>query len=596
MAQLPGRPAPESLLGSRFRLPFASNLCYAAAQIQTHSYMSPSENTQHENRFWSRDILLVTLLAALLFGIMLGTRELGAPDEARYSEIPREMVVTGHYISPRLDGVLYFEKPPLFYWLQTFSIRLFGLGQWSLRFWTAAFAVLGCVAVYVMGRRLYSRRTGWLSAMVLGTSFLYFGMGHVITLDMAVSVLSSLSLFAFILANREPMGSRRRWGMYAAFAFAALATLTKGLIGIVFPMMAIGLWIIALWDWTLLKRMYLPTAFALFFLIAAPWHILVQLKHPTFLHYYFIRQHFERYLTDVAHRYQPFWYFVPILLLGILPWSAFFAQAARFNLRFPWRERARHADTLLLAIWVASIFAFFSASDSKLVPYILPVFPPLAILIGRYLDDRWEKPLEPINRWVFFAIAPVGLIMAAAVAFIVPATRPSLEPHTLKIAMALLGAALAICALATTAAGVKRGFAAGVVVLALGFSVFLLGINASAPYLDIRTMKALALTLRPKLTRNAVVACYGGYYQDLPFYLRRRVEVVNYTGELGYGTTLEKTPWFMKGPRFWRQWKGPKTVYMATSRNSYQQLKKRGIRMYMVAENRFNVIVCNKAP
>ncbi|MHB8253192.1 MAG: phospholipid carrier-dependent glycosyltransferase [Acidiferrobacter sp.] len=557
--------------------------------------MSPTAHTQHETRAWSRDILLVTLLAALLFGIMLGTRELGAPDEARYSEIPREMVATGHYISPRLDGVLYFEKPPLFYWLQTFSIRLFGLGQWSLRFWTAFFAVLGCVAVYVVGRSLYNRRTGFLSAMVLGTSFLYFGMGHVITLDMAVSVLASLSLFAFILANRKPMGRERRFGMWAAFVFAALATLTKGLIGIVFPMMAIGLWIIVLWDWALLKRMYLPTSFALFLLVAAPWHILVQLKHPTFLHYYFVRQHFERFLTHVAHRYQPFWYFLPILLLGILPWSAFVVQAIRFNLRFRWRERAQHTETLLLMIWVASIFTFFSASDSKLVPYILPVFPALAILIGRYLDDRWDRPLETVNRRVFVAIAPIGLILAAAIAFVVPASRPSLEPHTLKVAMALLGATLAVGAIAAAVVGFKRGFASGVVVLALGFSLFLLGINASAPYLDTRTIKALALVLRPRLSPHAIVACYGGYYQDLPFYLRRRVEVVDYTGELGYGTTLESTPWMMRGARFWRQWRSTKTVYMVTSQQSYHQLQKRGLPMYMVARNAFNVIVCNKA-
>lgn len=557
--------------------------------------MSPTLHTQRETRFWWRDILLVTLVAAVLFGVLLGTRALGAPDEARYSEIPREMVATGHYITPRLDGVIYFEKPPLFYWLQTFSIRLLGLNQWSLRFWTAFFAVLGCVAVYVMGRSLYGRRSGLLSAMVLGTSFLYFGMGHVITLDMAVSVLLSLSLFAFILANREPMGSTRRLGMWAAFVLAALATLTKGLIGIVFPMMAIGLWIIALWDWPVLKRMYLPTSFALFFLVAAPWHILVQLKHPTFLHYYFVRQHFERYLTHVAHRYQPFWYFLPILLLGILPWSAFVVQAARFNLAFAWRDRAAHSDTLLLVIWVVSIFAFFSVSDSKLVPYILPVFPALSILIARYLDDRWQKPLETVNRRVFYAIAVVGLVMAAAVAFVVPATRPSLEPHTLKIAMGILGAVLGVGSIAAAVAGIRRGFAGGVVVLALAFSAFLLGINASAPYLDTRTMKSLALALRPRLSPGAIVASYGGYYQDLPFYLRRRIEVVNYTGELGYGTTIGRAPWIMKGPTFWRQWYSAKTVYMATSQQSYKQLRKRGIPLHVVVQNRFNIILSNKA-
>jgi len=559
--------------------------------------MSPTQNTQiKDGRHWSRDILLVTLVAALFFGIMLGTRALGAPDEARYSEIPREMVATGHYITPRLDGVLYFEKPALFYWLQAASIHLFGLGQWSLRLWTALFAVLGCVAVYVVGRTLYNRRTGFLAALVQGTSVLYFGMGHVVTLDMAVSVLLSLSLFSFLLAYRKPMGFERRVGMWGAFFFAALATLTKGLIGIVFPMMAIGLWIIALWDWSILKRMYLVSGFAIFFLVAAPWHILVQLKHPTFLHYYFVRQHFERFLTHVAHRYQPFWYFLPILFLGILPWSAFLVQALRFNVRFPWAGRQEHAETLLLMIWVASIFAFFSASDSKLVPYILPIFPAAAILIARYLDDRWEKPLDAVNRRVFWLMAPVALAMALALSFVVPATRPSLDPHALAIAMGLLGVVLALAGCVAAWAGLKRGFGPGVIALASGFGLFLLGINASAPYLDTRTMKALALELRPRLTPEAIVACYGGYYQDLPFYLRRRVEIVNFTGELGYGTTLEKTPWVMKGPAFWRQWRSARTVYMATGRGSYQQLKKRGIPMYMVAQNAFNVIVSNKAP
>ena len=557
--------------------------------------MSLTPQTTSPRRSWSSDVFLVTLVAALLFGIMLGSRELGVPDEARYSEIPRQMVATGHYITPRLDGVLYFEKPPLFYWLQTLSIRVLGLSEWSMRFWTAFFAVLGCVAVYAAGRAFYGRRTGLLSALVLGTSLLYFGMGHLVTLDMTVSVLLSLTLFAFMLAHREPPGWHRRLGMWTAFVLAALATLTKGLIGVVFPMMAIGLWIIALWDWSILRRMYAPTGFALFFLVAAPWHILVQLKHPTFLHYYFIRQHFERYLTDVAHRYQPFWYFLPILLAGILPWSAFIVQSLRFNLRPLWRDRVAHAETLLLAIWVGSIFVFFSASDSKLVPYILPVFPPLAILIGRYLDARWDEPLARGDQWAFRAIAPVGVALGAAAAFVVPATRPSLDPHAMAIAMGVLGAILALTSVAASWAGLKRGLAAGVFTLAAGFSLFLLGVNASASYLDTRSVKTLALKLRPLLTPKAIVACYGWYYQDVPFYLRRRVEIVNYKGELGYGTTLEKTPWVMRGPAFWRQWDSDRTVYMVTSRPTYQSLRKRGVRMYMVTGNHFNVIVGNKA-
>ncbi|MDA8390666.1 MAG: glycosyltransferase family 39 protein [Gammaproteobacteria bacterium] len=539
-------------------------------------------------------MISIGLISAFVYAFMLGSRELGVPDEARYCEIPREMVASGHYITPRLDGVLYFEKPPLFYWLQSLSIHLFGLSQWSMRFWTACFAVIGCVAVYAMGRHLYDRRTGFLSALVLGTSLLYFSMGHIITLDMAVSVLLCLSLFAFVWAETQPLGLSRRWGMGWAFVFAALATLTKGLIGIVFPMMAIGLWIILYWDWGQMRRMYLGQGVLLYLLIAAPWHIMMQLRHPTFFHYYFIRQHFERYLTDVAHRYQPFWYFLPVVFAGLLPWSAFAAQTVRFHLRSLWAERDRNRSVMLLVIWIVSIFVFFSVSDSKLIPYILPIFPPAAILIGRYLAHRWNEPLSRADRIAFFATGVIGVLLGLAIAIAVPATRPSLEPHTMPIVMAWVGAAFALTGVAAAVTGLRRGLSRGVVLLACGFTVFLWGVNAAAHYLDTRSIKPLARVLAPRLTPQSVVACYGGYNQDLPFYLRRRVEIVDFKGELGYGTTLEKTPWVMRGKRFWHQWNGDRTVYLVTNRPTYLRLEKRHILMHMVAQNAFHVIVCNK--
>ncbi len=556
----------------------------------------PSMHSKNPNgtTAWFRDMFSIGFISAFVYAFMLGSRELGVPDEARYCEIPREMVAAGHYITPRLDGVLYFEKPPLFYWLQALSIHLFGLGQWSMRFWTACFAVTGCVAVYAMGRHLYDRRTGWLSALVLGTSLLYFAMGHIITLDMAVSVLLCLSLFAFVWAERQPMGARRRWGMGWAFALAALATLTKGLIGIVFPMMAIGLWIILYWDWGQMRRMYLGQGVLLYLVIAAPWHILMQMRHPTFLHYYFIRQHFERYLTDVAHRYQPFWYFLPVVFAGLLPWSLFAFQAARFHLRTTWAERDRYRSVMLLVVWVVSIFVFFSASDSKLIPYILPIFPPLAILIGRYLAHRWQEPLSRGDQIAFVAAGVFGVLLGGAIAFVVPLDQASLQPHTMPLVMACVGAVFALTGVAAAAVGLRKGLARGVVVLACGFTVFLWGVNIGAHYLDTRTIKPLMPALLARLTPRSIVACYGGYNQDLPFYLRRRVEIVDFKGELGYGTTLEKTPWVMGGSRFWRQWRSRRTVYIVTNRRTYQRLEKQHIVMHMVAQNAFHVIVCNK--
>src|SRR5574337_68433 len=144
-----------------------------------------------------RDLVLLTVLIGALFGIMLGNRPLSVPDEGRYVEIPREMATTGDYLTPRLNGIKYFEKPVLFYWLEAFSIRLFGLDESGLRLWPALFALFGCLAVYAAGKRLFGRRAGFLAAIVLSTSVLYYALSRVIILDMPVSVLLTVSMLSF---------------------------------------------------------------------------------------------------------------------------------------------------------------------------------------------------------------------------------------------------------------------------------------------------------------------------------------------------------------------------------------------------------------
>jgi len=202
---------------------------------------------------WIRDLAILTLLLGLFLGFMLGERALWSPDEGRYSEVAREMVVTGDYVTPRLDGVRFFEKPPLFYWLQSASIRFFGLNEWALRLWPAVFALLGCLAVYVGGRNLFGRRTGLIASVVLATSGLYYAMSRVANLDMILSTLLTCALISFLLGTREPSGFKRRCAMWAFFGFAALAVLEKGLIGIVIPGLVIGTWILLFGEWSILK-------------------------------------------------------------------------------------------------------------------------------------------------------------------------------------------------------------------------------------------------------------------------------------------------------------------------------------------------------
>jgi len=326
-----------------------------------------------------------TLLLILLFGVFffgLGSYPLQVPDEARYAEVPREMVVTGDYLTPRLNGVKYFEKPALFYWLQASSIELFGMNEWSLRLWTALLAIFGCVLTYLVATRLYDRTTGLTSAGILASSALYFIMGHAITLDMAVSVFMTGTLACFLLATQSPLHtwSRFGWAM-ASYACVAFSVLTKGLMGLLLPGAIIFFWFCFSHQWRVLLNIYLMPGIFLFLLLSLPWHILMQLTNPEFFQFYIVEQQFLRYFTDYASRQQPFWFFIPVILIGMLPWSVFLPKA----LHHAWQQRKVSPPMMFLLIWSLLIFVFFSLSQSKLIPYVLPIFPALAIITGHYV-------------------------------------------------------------------------------------------------------------------------------------------------------------------------------------------------------------------
>lgn len=497
-------------------------------------------------------------------------------------------------MTPRLDGVTYLEKPPLFYWLQTASIHLFGLGEWSMRLWTALFALAGVLATYAAGRLLFDRRTGLLSAAVLGTSFLYYGMSRVVTLDMAVSVLISLTLLTFLVALRFPMGPARRYWMWLAYLLAAAAVMTKGLIGIVLPMLVIGVWILILNRWRLLTQIYLGSGLLLFFLAATPWHVLVQMHHPEFLHYYFIHQHFERYLTHISHRPGPPWYFVGVTILGFLPWTPFLPQALMATVPLRSADRDIRDTELFLALWAFLILVFFSVSDSKLIPYILPIFPALALLTGRYFSKQWDQRESRGLRAGYWALALTLGVLAVAV-FRVPTFRPSLHPMLLAHFMHALSVLLVLTGLAVLWSGLRHGVRAAFPAALAGFVLFLVTLNAAMPALDVRSIKPLALVLKQQLRPQDEVATYDDYWQDLPFYLRRTVTLVHWQGELAEGLAHEDdSAWVIGRATFWRQWASARRVYVLMSRAEYERLRARGKRMYVIAQNPYNVIACNQ--
>ncbi len=357
---------------------------------------------------WFKDVLLLTLLTSLLFGMFLGLPNLSAPDELRYSEIPREMIVNQDYIIPTINGVKYFEKPPLFYWMQVASIKVFGLNEWSLRSATALMGLIGVIATYLFGRRIYNRKTGWFAGIILSSMSLYFAMAHVITLDMTVSVFMTIGLYAFFLAIKSKSFTLLCLGFFSA----AAAMMTKGLIGIMLPGLIIALWLTFFRQWHRLNWRHMIIGLGLFLVLVTPWHAVAQLRAPEFLHFYFIEQQFLRYTTSIANRYQPCYFYIPIVIFGTVPWMFFLPQSLMFLKNFSWRHRWHYEHELFLVIWFVCIFLFFSASNSKLIPYVLPCFPPLALLIARHLAAKKEQFTK---KFAYIYMATAAVLIAAVI-------------------------------------------------------------------------------------------------------------------------------------------------------------------------------------
>jgi len=526
---------------------------------------------------WLEPLLLVLMLS-VWFGYELGSRELWSPDEGRYAEIPREMLATGDFLTPRLNGVKYFEKPPLMYWLEAGAIKAFGLNEWALRLWPALFALFGCLAVYFTGLTLYGRRAGLFAAGILAVSPLYDFMGGILTLDMALASELTIALCAFLLAVRLPLGPRRRFLFYGFYFFVALAVMTKGLIGMVIPAMILGAWMVVTREWRLLREMHLPTGLALFIAVAAPWHVLVAQANPEFTYFYFIHEHFDRYLTTAHHRYEPAWYFIPILLAGMYPWTVFLPESLRDAFRRSPDSGMTRSDAWFLALWAVLPFLFFSFSDSKLAPYILPIWPPLALLLGRWLAGVYEGRIA-FSRVSIATLLIVGILLFAALTL-----APHLYSHDegvvrvadqLGAGLYVMGGGLLLAGAIPSVTWLVKENRSTVIALFAAAALLVAAFDFNLSRLDIgRSVEPLAVLLKQRLKPEDEVMTFQTYFQDLPVYLERRITTVEWKGELEFGASVEKNTrdWLIDRAEFIKRWNSPATKYLLTGHREFETL------------------------
>lgn len=318
-------------------------------------------------------------------------RPLMLPDEGRYVGVAWEMLQRGDAVTPTLDGLPYFHKPPLMYWITAAAMKLAGPSGWAMR----AAPLLGAMAMVLAlwcavaggspagsARR---REAALAVALLVTTPFVFLGAQYA-DCDMLVAGAVSLAVACARRAFERHEAAPRRW-IVAAWVAAGFAVLAKGLIGVVLPALVLLPWLVATRRWRAILALLDPLALLPFLLIAAPWLVLAQQAHPGFFDYFVVEQHFRRFTQTSFNNREPFWFFFAVLPLAMLPATLWLPAATR-RLRRAWQRAGAHADMVFAAWWIAAVLLFFSAPASKLVGYVLPAAAPMAWLLARALRGR----------------------------------------------------------------------------------------------------------------------------------------------------------------------------------------------------------------
>lgn len=542
------------------------------------------------------------LVAIVLIGVLwfagLNVRALFRPDEGRYADIPAEMLATGNWITPRLDALKYFEKPPLQYWATATAFALVGEHGWSARLWTALTGFLGVLLLVFAGNRLGPPGAGYLAGLIAASSWGYILTSQYLTLDMGLTFFMTLTLVAFLLAHHDPSDARanRRW-MLVVWAAMACAMLTKGLEGIVLPGLTLIVYVIVQRDWTVLQRLQWRNGLLLFALLALPWFVIVQLRNPEFFHYFFVYQHFDRYLEPTFHRSGPWWYFLPIVLVGLMPWTPALPGAFARSAKRGAPGGQLDVDRLLL-LWAVVIVAFFSFSKSKLPGYVIPALPALALLIARDMVRRTRVPL----RWLatFALVAGVGVLAFAR-------RLPSLpRAHDMTALVAgyapWLAAAGALMVLGAALSWIlaRRGWEAAVLGLALAslasVQVGLWGAYRLDGYYSSRAIvRQIGGSLDVRFAPEVPFYSVGMFDQSLPFYLGRPVTLVHDRSELRLGIAAEPWKYIPTLRAFARRWKSGGAAYAIMEPPMYKYWQHRALPMRLVARDGVRVVVARTA-
>lgn len=431
----------------------------------------------------SLDLAILCAFCAFLFYYGLGAFGLVGADEPRYAQVAREMLARHDWVTPILNGQPWLEKPILLYWEAMVSYALFGVHDWAARVPAAFDATLMVVAIYLVLRRI---RPGIAldAALITASATFVFAFARGASTDMPLAASFAVALLGWL----GWFVTRHKGYLAAFYVFLGLATLAKGPVAVGLAGLVLLVFIALRRGWSLIGKSLWAPGMVLWAAVTLPWYVLVQLRTPQFFQVFFIEHNLERYATNMFHHRQPFWYFVPVLALGLLPWTAFaIAGMARACRR--WRDvresEPAAAVPLFLAVWAAAPVVFFSTSQSKLPGYILPAIAAWTILAAEYLHERWVASEErATSRTVTVALHALAAGVFLGAVLLAPNQMAHLKakPPGTAIAIAVLAAVIVAVALlgrGIGALGRLRTLTLAAAILVVGFIVKL-----AAPLVD----------------------------------------------------------------------------------------------------------------
>jgi 4-amino-4-deoxy-L-arabinose transferase-like glycosyltransferase len=523
-------------------------------------------------------------LAGAAYAILIATvyaygsyaAPLTEPDETRYAEIAREMLVRGDWVTPHLNFVKYFEKPPLVYWGTAAAFVAFGVGELSARLPSLLSAIATIALTVWLAARMYGASTALLALPIIAVGPLFGLMAQTLVLDTSLTFCVTLAMvgvwLGFASSVAAPTATARRppSAMYrVAYAATALAVLVKGPVAAVLVGASALLFLALHGGWRVVRPALDWRGFALAAAIVLPWFIVVSWRNPEFLHFFVVDQHIARYLWTTEHG-EPIWFFVPVIPLALAPWGLAVLLDPPL-LRAALAPRAWSVPSRFLIIWAAVIVGFFSLSTSKLLTYVLPAMPPLAILTARALllgiEQGRTRGVARLS-WALLIMGPLMSLCGAVLPFLVTHWRmPAVTPYLIAGGPLLL--ATGWCTRRALAGG--RSYAA-LAALSVGwlaiFAVAAAGRGVANQY------KELGLALRAAATPEDRVAMYASFTHGIAFYAERRVIMLRSWGELKFGSQQgEQSDWFWPSlDDLRREWAAPGRLFVVINRKDLDGL------------------------